>query len=210
MLLLQFASQLVKVDRRHALAGSTIDRGLAAQDLRPKRFGESVGRLANFSLHKLHDAARKGQVLGAVHQRLSVQLVLHHELGQVADNFGRRCDLEVYNLQTGQKTNNFIQYTTNLDNISQRLIGLLVGALDVGKFLAQAQRKGLELQVGVLAAGDFVLVNVRTAAFHRRCALKRAVQQARDFPVEVVLAHVFRVDSWVHCRAGQPAPDKIN
>ena len=55
------------------------------------------------------------------------------------------------------------QRATHLHNVSENLIGDGVLLLDVGELLAEPERVGLEMQVGVLAAGNLVLVHVGVA-----------------------------------------------
>ena len=54
----------------------------------------------------------------------------------------------------------------------------------------------LELQVGVLAAGDLVEVDVGVAALHGGGALEGCVQAARLLPVGRVGGHVVQVQAW--------------
>jgi hypothetical protein len=80
-------------------------------------------------------------------------------LGQVADDLAGGCDL---------------------DDVAEDLVGLGILLLDLLELGAEAEAEDLELEVGVLAAGDLVSV----ATLHGRRSLERRVEHACLFPVE--------------------------
>ena len=82
-----------------------------------------------------------------------------------------------------------------LDEVAEKVIGLGVFLLDELKLVAEPEGVGLELEVGVLAAGDLVLVDVGVAGPHGLCALEGAVEVARLLPVGGVGAYVVQVDA---------------
>ena len=63
------------------------------------------------------------------------------------------------------------------------MVGLGVLLLDLLELGAEAEAEGLELEVGVLAARDLVLVDVGVAALHGRRALEGRVEHACLLPV---------------------------
>ena len=76
----------------------------------------------------------------------------------------------------------------HFDDVTQQEIGLSVSLLDLFELVAQTQGVSLELQVGVLTAGDLVEVDVGIARLHGHGALERCVQRPRLFPVGRVSA----------------------
>lgn len=87
-------------------------------------------------------------------------------------------------------------HATHLHDVSENLIGDGVLLLDVGELLAEPERVGLEVQIGVLATGNLVLVHVRVAGLHGDGALERRVQKASLLPVGAVLVHSLGVDAY--------------
>ena len=179
--LLELGAQLVKVERRHRLAGAAGDGRLALEHARAQRLGEALRRLAELALEVLDDGAREGKLLGAVDDGALVEAVLDHELGKVADSLGAR---------------------RHLGRVVEKAARDLVALLDLGPLVRQAERERLEVQVGVLkkavcepqiilkscvsahlATGNGVEVDVGGAALHRDGALKRSVEAARLLPV---------------------------
>lgn len=89
-----------------------------------------------------------------------------------------------------------VSSSTHLDNVSKNLIRDGILLLHLRKLLAESQRVGLEVQVGVLPARNLVFVDVRVAGFHGDRALERRVQQARLLPVGAVLVNSLGLDAW--------------
>ena len=87
-------------------------------------------------------------------------MVLGHEDGQVAHHLGRG---------------------RHLHDVAQHLVDLAVILLDLHEAAAQAQGLHLGLEVGVLAAGDLIAVDVGVVA--GEAALKGVVALAHVLPV---------------------------
>ncbi len=93
------------------------------------RLPTSVGN-AEIALHELDDRLGEAEFLGPQQHVLGRQLVLHHELGQVADRLARR---------------------RHLDDVAEQQVGVAVGLLDVLKLVPKAEREGLLVRKRVLS-----------------------------------------------------------
>ena len=171
-LLLQLRLQGVEVEGVHVGARPVVDPGQVLQHVAPERLGESAVRLSDLSLQELDDGVGEGQLGGLVQDVLLAQLVLGHVLSQIAHDLG-----------TGR----------HLDDVPQDLVGVAITPLDVLELITQSQAVRLELQVGVLAAGDLVLIHVRVARPHGARAFERSVQRSRLLPKSGILAHFVQV-----------------
>ena len=80
-----------------------------------------------------------------------------------------------------------------LDEVTEKIIRLGVFLLDELELVAEPEGVGLELEVGVLAARDLVLVDVGVSGPHGLGALEGTVKVARLFPVGRVRANVVQV-----------------
>lgn len=85
---------------------------------------------------------------------------------------------------------------TNLDEVAQDLVGLAVFLLDQLELIAQTQREGLELQVGVLSSGDLVFVDIGVAGSHGGRRFERSVQVSGLFPISGILADLAHINAW--------------
>ncbi len=90
--------------------------------LLPEWFRKAAHRLTNITLQELDDRAGEGQLGGPGNRVLFGQLILNHELSEVANHFRR---------------------WRHLDNISQDLIGILVLLLDQLELITQSQTVSL-------------------------------------------------------------------
>ena len=121
-----------------------------------ERLGEAAVGLAELAGHEVDHRLGEGEGLGTLEDLLFVEVVLHHELGEIADDLRGRGDL---------------------DEVAEESVGGTVGALDRLPALEQPEGLGLEPQVGVLAAGDLVLVEIRRVA--GQAGLEGGVEAAR-------------------------------
>ena len=116
-----------------------------------------------------------------------VRLVLHHEDGQVAHHLGGG---------------------GHLHNVAQHVVDLDVHLLDLLEPVAQAQALHLGLEVGVLAAGDLVAVDVGGGVLD--AGLKLAVAQAHVRPVVGELLELFGVQAGVPLLALQGGHHRVH
>jgi hypothetical protein len=101
MLFDQLALQLVEVEGRQRLPGSAVGRRLALEHLGAERLGEAAGRLTDEALEVLHHRRGEVELLGLLQQALLVQIVLHHELRQIAHHLRARRHLDDVPEQSG-------------------------------------------------------------------------------------------------------------
>ena len=99
-------------------------------------------RLTQHALHVVHQARREAQLLRLIDDLLLRLAARHDELRQIAHNLAR---------------------WRHLRNVTQHAVGSGVRHLDVVPRLGEAKARGLELEVGVLAAGHLVNVDIRGA-----------------------------------------------
>mmetsp|Transcript_30499 Transcript_30499/g.64002 ORF Transcript_30499/g.64002 Transcript_30499/m.64002 type:complete len:290 (-) Transcript_30499:2176-3045(-) len=135
---------------------------------------EASGRLTDLTAEVLHNRIGQGERLGLLDDLLGGELSRDHELGQIAHNFGRGCDLW---------------------NVAKEEVGLRVLALDLGPALSKSKLLGLVQQVGELAARDLVFVDVRRT--RELTGLEGQVQPAHVLPVRVETCKVVQVDAGV-------------
>jgi len=105
--------------------------------------GKATVRLSHQALEELEN--RGGEVeLGSLAEELVVRKVVgDHELGQVTDDLGGRCDL---------------------DDVAEEVVGLLVGLLGLSPLCAKTLLRGLEDEVGELTTRDLMLVDLGVGA----------------------------------------------
>ena len=142
------------------LAGAAGD-GLFPLEHHPLQvLGEAPGGLAHHAFEIAYHRIGKCQRLPLTDHRLRRQVVLHHEDGQIPHHLGGG---------------------GHLHDVPQHLVHVPVHLLHRVKAVAQAQALHLGLQVGVLAAGHLVAVDVGGGVGD--AALKAAVAQAHVRPV---------------------------
>ena len=136
-------------------------------------------------LQELDDAVREGELLCLLNDALLIQVVLDHKLREVTDNLGGRSDL---------------------DDVAKDPVSCGVGSLDLGPLLPETQRESLELQVGVLASGHLVTVDLGGAGLES-LALEGRVELTDTLPVETELVDGLGVDACVVLGALQVVHD---
>ena len=105
--------------------------------------GEAPGGLSHHALEVGHNGVGVAEILALGADVLGGQVVLDHEDGQIAHHFGGG---------------------GHLDDAAQHIVDLLVHLLDLVEAAAQTKGDDLRLQVGVLAAGDLIAVDVGDGA----------------------------------------------
>ena len=130
-------------------------------------------RLGNteVALEVLDDGGGEVELAGTLEDVLLGELVLDHEVGEVADDLGGRSDL---------------------DDVTAELVGLLVGLLDLRPLAGETELVGLVHEVGVLTAGHLVGVDIGGAAL--LAALEGGVDVSDVGPVVVDEVELLLVD----------------
>ncbi len=121
---------------------------------------EPVRRIAEFALHHRHHRFREGNLALRVLHIVGPEIVGDHEQRQITNHLGRRGDL---------------------DDVAEQGVGIGVGLGDLVPAMIQAHRAGLFAQIGVLAAGHFVAIDIGSTGAD--VGLERCVEMADALPV---------------------------
>lgn len=84
------------------------------------------------------------------------------------------------------------QDLAHLDEVAQHLVGLHIGLLDLLELGAEPHAVCLEVQVGVLAPWDLILIYIGVARFHGGSAVEGCVQPPGPLPVLTVVKHALQ------------------
>ena len=120
----ELSLERLEVDRLHVRARATIDARLITDDLAPERFREATDWLAEVALEELDNGRGEVELLRALEHVVLGQVVVRHELREVADDLGRGRDL---------------------DDVAAELVRLDVLLLDLGPLRTEPELLGLEL-----------------------------------------------------------------
>ena len=120
----EFSLDLLKVQRLETGTGPTVDSRLVPDNLASQRFREATDWLAEVALEELDNGRGEVELLRALEHVVLGQVVVRHELREVADDLGRRRDL---------------------DDVAAELVRLDVLLLDLGPLRAETELLGLEL-----------------------------------------------------------------
>ena len=159
-LLLDLRAGGVEVHRLERLAGPHGERRLPLQDLRLERPREPAVRLAQVPVEVLDHRLGERDLAVGVEHLLRRQVVGDHEDRQVAHDLGGGRDLH---------------------DVAEHAVDLGVGLGHLAPARLDAERPRLLAQVGVLAAGHLVLVDLGRARAH--VALEARVRRADRLPV---------------------------
>ena len=140
----------------------TATQGLAAaEDDLPQRLGPSPRGLAQIPHEHVNNRGGEGhRARFEVEDIGGFEAAGNEEHGHVPDDFAAGCDF---------------------DNVAEESVDAGIGAGDFGPSLAQAHAGGLLFEVGELAAGHFVVIDLRRAA--ARGGVKGRVRGGGVFPV---------------------------
>ena len=172
--LLHYLLGLLEINRRKELAGTAGDGLFALEYDLLEIHREAAGGLAHHALEVADHGIREGQMLAFFHNILRGQVVLYHKDRQVAHHLGGR---------------------SHLYQVAQHIVDLLVHLLDFQEAAAQAQRDDLRLQVGVLAAGDLVAIDIGNGGLE--AVIEARVAQADVGPVIGELLNAFHGEASV-------------
>ena len=84
----ELSLERLEVDRLHVRARTAIDAGLVTDDLAPEGLREATDGLAEVTLEELDDGRGEVELLRALEHVVLGQVVVRHELCEVADNLG--------------------------------------------------------------------------------------------------------------------------
>ena len=174
-----------EVGRRQHRARPHRDRRAPLEDLLLQGAGEAAVGLAQLAGEERDHRFREGDLAVRARHLLGREPAGHHGEREVAHHLG------------GGR---------HLDDVAEHAVDLGVGAGDLGPVLVvDAERARLLAQVGVLAAGDLVVVDVRGAG--AEVALEGAVGAAHLLPVGGDRHHRVRIDPGVAGRVAQRGGD---
>ncbi len=178
---------LFQVDLGRFRAGASGGGLAVAQDDLLQRLGPTALGLAEATGEHVHHAGGEGGRAGVEIEHVTrLDALGEEENREVAHDLARRGDL---------------------DDVAKEEIDLAVVADDFGPALAQAQRGGLLAQVGVLAAGHLVAVNLGTAELGR--AVEGAVVLAHGLPVDRELVERLLIELRVPRAGAQGVRDGV-
>ena len=135
-------------------------------------------------MHHFDHRGREGDLAGRVEHGGGGEVLGHHHQGHVADHLGRRGDL---------------------DDVAEQVVGVAVGARHLVPAGVEAQRAGLLLEVGELAAGHLVQIHLGGAGLE--VALEGGVLLAHGFPVEADPADRLGIEAGVALAVAQGLDD---
>ena len=156
----KFVLDLFQIQRLETGAGTAANGLAVAQHDFLQSFGPAAGGLAQVAQQHVDDRGGEGDAA-----RFEIQ------------NIGR---LDAARNEKHRHVAHDFAAGGDFDDVAEKLVDLGVGAGDFRPALRQAHAGGLFLEIGVLAAGHFVLINFRRAA--ARGGVERRVVGARPFP----------------------------
>lgn len=183
----ELLADLGEVDRLEEETGAGVELATATESLGTERLGETTVGLAHHTLEELEDGAGEVELASAGQDIILVQLVGNHELSQVTNDLGGRGDL---------------------DNVTEEVVGLLVGLLGLEPLGAEAELRSLEHHVGELTARNLVLVNLRIGT--SEVGFEGRVEETELRPVGVKSTDVLDVETSVFVSAIKRSNDGVN
>ena len=157
------------------------------EGLRAERLGETAVGLTHQTLEELQHRGWEVELVSLAQHIVVGELVGNHELGQVTDNLGGRCDL---------------------DDVTEQVVGLLVRLLGLCPLLTETLLRGLEDKVGELTTGNLVLVDLGVGA--GKTSLEWRVCETELSPVCVQSADSMGIETRVEVGALKRSEDSTN
>lgn len=161
-LLGEVSLDLDKVNRLEEQTRSLIELASSTEGVASERLGEATEGLTHHTLEELKDGSGEVELAGASLDILNTQAVGDHELGKITNNLGGGSDL---------------------DDVAEELVGVLVGLLGLSPLRSKTQLGGLEHHVGQLTTRDLVLVDLGVGT--SEMSLEGRVEETELRPVGV-------------------------
>ncbi len=180
----QFSAGSLQVDRFQVLAGTRGVGLVTLQDLVDNPGREATGGLAQVALHHVDDTVGKGHVGVGRFDLVAAQPLADHHQRHVANDLGAGRDL---------------------DDIAEHLVHVGIGLGDLVPPVLQPQTARLGLEIGELATGHFVQIDLGGRGLEP--AFKRRVLAAHAFPIIRNVAHRRHVDAGVAIGVAQGFDD---
>jgi len=136
---LEVLASLGEVEWLHVETGSLVHLTTVTEGIRTERLREAAVWLTHQTLEEFEHRAREVKLFGLLLDALEVELILHHELCKVTDDF--RC-------------------WGDLDNVTKQIIGLLVGLLRLCPLSAKTKLGGLEDEIRELSSWYLMFINI--------------------------------------------------
>ena len=149
-----------QVGGRHEVRGAARDRGGAFEHFLRNVFGKVARRKPEFPAHHGNHGFGKSDLPGRIAHVFRGEIVGHHEDRQIAHYFRGGC---------------------HLDDVAEQKIHLRISLRHFRPAMIETHGARLLAQVGVLPAGHFVQIHVRSARAHIR--LEGCVVAAHRFPI---------------------------
>ncbi|CRK33375.1 hypothetical protein BN1723_014728, partial [Verticillium longisporum] len=166
---------------------TSVKLSATTQSIGAERLGETAERLTHHAFEEFKHGAREIELAGASLDILGREFVRDHELCKITYNLGGGCDL---------------------DDVAEKVVGVLIGLLSLGPLGAEAKLLGLEHHVGELTTGDLVLVHLGIGA--SKVGLEGGVQETKLRPVGVKGANVGRVQARVQVATLKGGEDGVD
>ncbi|MES2681944.1 MAG: hypothetical protein V4650_00355 [Pseudomonadota bacterium] len=155
-----------EIDSGQACTGALGECRFATQNLGLQRQRPALRRQAEFAAKQLHHRFREVDHERRVCHLGGGQALRHHEQRQVAHHLAAGCDFH---------------------DVAEQTVHVRIGLADLAPAVGEAHAARLFSQIGVLAAGHLVTIDIRRAAANIR--LERRVEAPHAFPVIAELLH---------------------
>jgi hypothetical protein len=187
ILLREVLLDLGEVDRLEEETRALVELSATTESVCAERLGEAARRLTDETLEEVEDTAGEVELLGASLDVLGAELVRDHELGEVTTDLGGRGDL---------------------DNVTEKLVGLSIGLLGLEPLGAETNALSLEHHVRELTTRDLVLVHLRIRS--GEVGLEGRVEKAELLPVDVQSTDLRRNKTRVELAALKRGDDGVD
>ena len=165
-------ARLFQIDRGQVLAGAFGVGCFTLQNLTHDGLGEPARRLAEIAAHHVDHTVGEGDILVRVLDIRTGQVLRNHHQRHVPDDLRRG---------------------SNLDDIAEHLVHVGIGLRDLVPAFLKTHGARLRLEVGELAAGHLVQIDLRGGGLH--AGFERGVLAAHGLPVVRDFAHGGNVDA---------------
>ena len=170
--LLELSTDILEINRRQHCARTLADSLATFEHDLLQLFREALVRSADAAFEEFYDRCREVQHIALSINVFLGEVVLHHEQCHIANNLGGR---------------------SNLNQITEHHGYAVIHILDFFPAVNQAESLSLLLEVGVLAAGHFVYVNLRVGEVFSSVGC--LVVRTDSFPITGQLVHCINIEA---------------